>query len=312
MIKPQSPGAGKMRRLSAVLFLMSYLILNNSQALNIFVPSKFNPLTAKMLVVIHGCLQSPESMALGTGWNQIAERNNLIVLYPHVPAATNPIDCWNWYLPENQRADSGQLKKIIDEIDSTKKTFDLKRSEVFVTGISSGGATVAGLLACFPQTFTAGAIHSGPSYGLVQTLEDAENILKTGPTNDPIKAPCKPQEYKGSVMVIQGEVDTVVNPNHALRVIADFIGNTTPYFQKDFGSGKTQYSQSDYVSKEGRRGRLIKIKDLDHSWAGFTFNLKHSQLLGPEGKYPTKVPFFNDFGPSATNLIWDFFKQNPN
>lgn len=241
----------------------------------------------------------------GIKWRK---KNNLVILYPQVPSGTNPLACWSWYLPENQRADSGQLKMIADQVLSIRKSLKLGNTKTYITGISSGGATVAGLLACFPQMFSAGAIHSGPSYGLAQSLENANKILKNGPLNSQVSAFCKPQEFSGSIMVIQGERDSVVNPKNALRIISDFIGNTNTISKSE--NGKDLYSIADFKSSKGSRERLILAKELDHAWSGFVHNLQNASILGPSGQLPTKIPFFSELGPSATNLIWKFFLQS--
>src|SRR5688572_30729732 len=105
-----------------VIFTGLLLQTNLAQAALVYTPTKLKPQSANLVVVIHGCLQSAESMALGTGWNQIADENNLVILYPQVPADSNPLNCWSWYLPENQRADTGQLKILRDEIQSLRQT----------------------------------------------------------------------------------------------------------------------------------------------------------------------------------------------
>lgn len=291
-------------KVSTIVFLSNFAL-----ASLIYIPPKVNLASAKMIVVIHGCLQSAESMALGTGWNQIAAANNLVILYPQVPEGSNPLGCWTWYLPENQGPTSGQLKMVVDEINSVRKTFKLRLKETYVTGISSGAAVASGLLACFPKMFKAGAIHSGPSYAIAQTLEDADRVLKEGPPLKSLRAPCRPRDFDGSVMVIQGGRDAVVNPLNAPRIMEDFIGNSNAVSTKEFKDGESSYVLSNYKSAGTARGRLVMVSELGHAWSGFANNLRQSNLLGPDGQIPTQIPFFSKIGPSATNLIWDFFVE---
>ncbi len=50
----------------------------------------------------HGCLQSRQKLgrefALNSGYNQVADSNNMIILYPQIKGdrLTNPYDCWDW------------------------------------------------------------------------------------------------------------------------------------------------------------------------------------------------------------------------
>lgn len=276
-----------------LLFFISHI----SYATLIHVPQNLDRNKAKIVVVIHGCLQTPESMALGSEWGLIAEKNDLVLIYPRVPEGSNPISCWNWYLAENQRRESGQLKTIMDDVLSIKNNLKLKNAPVFVTGISSGAITASGLLACFPQEFKAGAIHSGASYGLASSLAEAEKVLKEGPPQSLPRLSCQSSDYSGSILVIHGTSDAVVNPQHAIRVIADFIGKTDPTSKKDFKDGGLSYTMTDYLSDKSTKGRLIMIQGLSHEWPGFKPQLT------------TKVPFFTDKGPSSTQLIWSFFSE---
>lgn len=260
-----------------VAILLVSLAINGAAAYAtlIYTPPNFQSKTARVVVVIHGCKQSAEIMALGTGFNRLAARANLAVIYPQIPAGSNAIECWNWYLPENQRRDGGQLKFVMDTIDSSLRQLRLVSPDIYVTGISSGGATTAGLLACYPERFKGGAIHSGPSYGVAQNLQEAVRVLRDGPTSASARLPCDTNDFAGRLLVIQGLADEIVDPLNADRVLSDF-------------------KQS--------KSRLVKVEELGHAWAGYP------------APSPTRLspppPYFSETGPDATILIWDFFNQH--
>jgi len=80
-------------------------------------------------VAIHGCTQSSEfvgdAFAAGSGINEWAESNNLLVLYPQVAsskiAPLNPYGCWDWwgYTSENYATKSApQMTVIKDMLDA--------------------------------------------------------------------------------------------------------------------------------------------------------------------------------------------------
>jgi len=287
-----------------IIFLSLILLVGQSFAAMTFVPPKLNPKRTALVVVIHGCLQSAEAMALGTGWNLIAERENLVVLYPQVPSGTNMIGCWNWYLPENQRADSGQLKNLRDQIQAVKKSLQIESASTFLVGISSGGATVSGLMACYPSDFAAGAVHSGPSYGLAKNIQEAEKVLKEGPSsvNSDGTLPCHPQKFVGDLIVVQGLADQVVHPGHADRLVTDFLPGSKPLKALEKTENGLSFSATNYFIQGKRRGRVILVKDLPHAWSGFNLNQRYPDQ--------TQLPFFSSKGPSATNWIWEFFKTS--
>ncbi|MEY8875455.1 MAG: PHB depolymerase family esterase [Leptothrix sp. (in: b-proteobacteria)] len=60
--------------------------------------------TCKVHVALHGCVQSAESVGkqfiADTGYNEWAEHNHLLVLYPQVNKSNvpfNPQGCWDWF-----------------------------------------------------------------------------------------------------------------------------------------------------------------------------------------------------------------------
>lgn len=78
--------------------------------------------TCKVHVAIHGCMQSAQSLGKNfvadTGYNEWAENNRLLVLYPQVDKSQvpfNPQGCWDWfgYTGGNYATKSGPQMKAI-------------------------------------------------------------------------------------------------------------------------------------------------------------------------------------------------------
>ena len=80
-------------------------------------------------IALHGCQQSAEfvsdAFAAGAGYNQWAEANKLLVLYPQVTsskiAPLNPLGCWDWwgYTSEDYATrEAPQIKMIEATIDA--------------------------------------------------------------------------------------------------------------------------------------------------------------------------------------------------
>lgn len=56
----------------------------------------------KLHVLFHGCLQAKyligDIFAKNTGYNQMADLNNFIILYPQAKFSfSNPNGCWDWW-----------------------------------------------------------------------------------------------------------------------------------------------------------------------------------------------------------------------
>ncbi len=52
-----------------------------------------------MIVMLHGCTQTPADFAAGTQMDQLADQKQFIVVYPQQTSTYNQEDCWNWFDP---------------------------------------------------------------------------------------------------------------------------------------------------------------------------------------------------------------------
>lgn len=277
----------------------------------IYKSKNFDAKNSEILVVLHGCLQSPESMALGTGLNSLLENKNILVIYPKAPTESHPIDCWSWYLNENQSKGQGQLQFIVSQVELATKENKISTKQFSVIGISSGAITAAGLAACYPERIHNIGLHSGAAYGLVQNEEAASKFLKEGPPNTTnLERPCSPQNYKGKLVVVQGGLDQVVNPKHANYLITDFLGQNLTEDSIELDSNGTLYTQINFRSKDNKEkilAKLFSIRGLGHAWSGANLNIKHPKFMGPKTLNPIQIPFFANKGPNASEIFVNEF-----
>ena len=75
-----------------------------SRTYKLFVPSGYQGQPLPLVVMLHGCTQSPDDFAAGTRMNFIAEEQNCLVVYPAQRSDANPSKCWNWFRAADQRA----------------------------------------------------------------------------------------------------------------------------------------------------------------------------------------------------------------
>ena len=76
----------------------------------LYIPANRTDAPMPLVVMLHGCTQTPEDFAIGTGMNRIAEEQGLLVAYPMQPSARNAQKCWNWFRPEDQVAGRANLR----------------------------------------------------------------------------------------------------------------------------------------------------------------------------------------------------------
>jgi poly(3-hydroxybutyrate) depolymerase len=77
-----------------------------SRAYKLYIPSRYRGQALPLVVMLHGCTQSPDDFAAGTRMNVIAEEQTCFVVYPAQPSDANPAKCWNWFRPTDIRLGS--------------------------------------------------------------------------------------------------------------------------------------------------------------------------------------------------------------
>ena len=96
----------------------------------VYAPTKCKESDAKcpVHIVFHGCKQSINDIQMqyveNTGYNEIAEDNNFVILYPQAIAtsSSNPNGCWDWwgYLNADYANQSGpqinEVNRLISEL----------------------------------------------------------------------------------------------------------------------------------------------------------------------------------------------------
>lgn len=216
---PETPGG-------AQFLERSFTCAEGTRKYKLFVPAR-TPADASdnprgLIVMLHGCSQTPDDFALGTNMNDVARGHGLLVAYPAQTAADNFGSCWNWFRPGDQARDAGEPAIIAGITRAIASEYGLERDRIFVAGLSSGGAMAAVMAETYPDLYAAVGIHSGVAYGSAKDLMSAYAVMRG--SGAPRARPGSPA-VDGSVgkprtIVFHGSADQTVHPSNAERIAA--------------------------------------------------------------------------------------------
>jgi poly(hydroxyalkanoate) depolymerase family esterase len=233
----------------------------------LYVPS--NPGAAMPLVImLHGCTQSPEDFAAGTRMNELAARKKFLVAYPGQTRAANLNKCWNWYKPEEYGRGAGEASILAGIAQEIAAEFHVPRGRLYAAGLSAGGAQAANLATAYPELFAGVGIHSGLPSGAAHSLPSAMAAMKNG-------ARATTGGGMTPTIVFQGDADHTVNPANAERIIAAF-GPRVSVMQATAGDG-APYSKAVYAKAE-----LWLLHGLGHGWSGGSPAGSFTEPRGPD------------------------------
>lgn len=175
----------------------------------LYVPSNYNGQTSPLLVMLHGCTQHPDDFALGTGMNVVAEEYGCLVVYPAQSAHANAHRCWNWFNAVEQQHGQGEPSIIAGLTEDIMARYVIDPAQVYVAGLSAGGAMAAIMGTLYPELYAAVGVHSGLPFAAAHDLPSAiaamQGELKR---RDQAERAGRAQP----IIVFHGDRDTTVHP----------------------------------------------------------------------------------------------------
>jgi poly(hydroxyalkanoate) depolymerase family esterase len=266
-----------------------------SRAYRLFIPSRYQGQPLPLIVMLHGCTQSPDDFAAGTRMNFIAEEQTCFVVYPAQPSAANRAKCWNWFRTADQQRGRGEPSLIAGITRQVMRDYSVDPNRVYVGGLSAGAAAAAIMGASYRDLYAAIGVHSGLACGAAIDLPSAFVAMRQGGRSDDSvilgDGPPVP------TIVFHGDRDITVHPNNGDHVLEQFMRTTST--QKKVHRGRVPgghaYTRTIHTDASGREiFEHWNIHGAGHAWSGGS----------PAGSYT------DPRGPDATREMLRFFLEH--
>jgi poly(hydroxyalkanoate) depolymerase family esterase len=246
-------------------------------------PSSFAP-GMPLVVMLHGCTQSPEDFARGTGMNRLADELGVLVAYPRQSQKANPQKCWNWFRPGDQTRGSGEPALIAGLTRDIIEAESVDRARVYVAGLSAGGAAAAIMAHAYPDIFAAAGIHSGLACGAAHDLPSALTAMKTG--NARGSASAAPAGRFVPVILFHGDRDTTVHEVNARQIAAAAEAATKTALTIEIEHGSADGRRFTRTLSRDGAGRLLierwSVMGAGHAWSGGDPAGSYADASGPD------------------------------
>ncbi|MBK5927447.1 alpha/beta hydrolase family esterase [Rhodobaculum claviforme] len=245
----------------------------------LYVPANRALAPMPLIVMLHGCTQTPEDFAAGTGMNALAEEVGCLVAWPAQPRGANAQRCWNWFRPEDQARDRGEPALIAGIVRDVLRDHPADPARVYVAGLSAGGAAAAVLCAAYPEVFAAVGVHSGLPVGGAQDVPSALAAMRSGTRGGG-------QALAVPAIVFHGLADATVHPGNGRAVVAQALrprSDLSPIAVTGTSRGGRSYRQTRHEDASGRSiAEHWEIEGAGHAWAGGDAGGSHTDPHGPD------------------------------
>lgn len=292
----------------------SYTDQAGTRSYKLYIPSGYQGQPLPLVVMLHGCTQTPDDFAAGTRMNTLAEAHSCLVLYPAQASAANRSRCWNWFKAADQQRGRGEPSLIAGMTRQICRSYAVDPRRIYVAGLSAGGAMAVILGVTYPDLYAAIGNHSGLAYGAAHDLPSALAAMSQG---GKVVSAHRKDRIRGSepypsvvpMILFHGDRDTTVHPRNAEHVIAQWAAlhadgrpataaGSKPRVSVQQGQVPSGHAYNRAIYHDASGQVIVErwvIHGANHAWSGGS----------------TTGSFTDSQGPDATREMLRFFLAHP-
>lgn len=273
-----------------------------------------------LVVVLHGCNQTHRDIMNDTRFNDLAEAEKFIVVYPFVTSydSQRTTNCWGFWFDDEIHQGRGEVADIAGIITEVQSTYSIDPNRIHITGLSSGGAMTTAVMVAYSEIIASGAPAAGIAYG--ETACSVQGKCLNFNWLDPetwyywwspkfeakeetvldMTTEMQPDKRLVPMLVLHATTDSVVDVTAARNNVAAWatlfsVDITAPIASE---TGETDGLTWHY-DRYGSYGSGSAIE------THFVDGPKHAWVGGAQGT------FADPHGPDWAAIAWAFFKAHP-
>jgi poly(hydroxyalkanoate) depolymerase family esterase len=241
-----------------------------TRAYKVYLPAGYRGEALPLVVMLHGCKQSPDDFAVGTRMNQLADELGFVVVYPAQSWSANYSKCWNWFRSRDQQRDDGEPSLIAGITRQVIARYKCDPRRVYIAGLSAGGAMAAVMAATYPDLYAAAGIHSGLPYASARDAVTAIAAMRGVRTEAAALLPAVP------TIVFHGDRDTTVHHRDG-----DY-GIPGVRLKSETGeAGGRSYTRTLYRGAKASVEHWL-VHGAGHAWSGGNPDAPYADAKGPD------------------------------
>lgn len=229
-----------------------------------------------LMINLHGCVQKAKDLQANGNWAAAADAYGMVVAIPDAPNGGVVLGCWDYYDTNHSSSSPARHDDNLRDLAQTltaRASLGIDESQVYISGLSSGGGEAMVMGCLFPNLFAGVGINAGPTVGTTSgQIGTVATDEKTATSTCRKFANTGAEGFQTQVTsVVYGSNDTTVAPGYDTlngKVMAGLYGATssTQFSLTGLSGTNTQGAGTQYSDTQGPRASVIQNTGLGHNW----------------------------------------------